>query len=247
MSSSSTDCRHASANRRPRHARRFDGGQQATRARIIPRIARPILPKDGFLRPSDEELLVRYRDSGRAEDFTELVHRYSGELGRYLARYLGDRAMAEDVVQDTFLQVHSKCGLFRNGWQAKPWLYALAIHRAVDTLRRTRRLRLIQSNHPLTDLRADEAGSLLELLASPKPGPLEELQERDRQQWVRDSVSRLPEALRQVLVLAYDQDLSYSEIAGLLEIPLGTVKSRLHTAISRMRTMAERYDKSGSL
>ena len=64
---------------------------------------------------SDEELMNKYREEGRAVLFNELVHRYERELYRYLARYLGDPTAAEDVFQNTFLQVHLKRGLFENG------------------------------------------------------------------------------------------------------------------------------------
>lgn len=202
--------------------------------------------RDDFHRLSDEDLLSRYRDARRPEDFTELYRRYSAELGRYLGRYLGDRAMAEDVLQDAFLQVHAKCGLYQDGWAAKPWLYAVAMHRAVDALRRARRLPAIRIDRPHSEDEDVETVALVDLLSSTEPGPLQKMQEQERRGWVRESVARLPEPLRQVLALAYDKDLSYAEIAGLLEIPLGTVKSRLHNAIARLRAMAERYEGAGN-
>lgn len=201
--------------------------------------------REGLAPTTDERLLGRYRDARRPEDFAELYRRYSGELGRYLARYLGDAALAEDVLQDTFLQIHAKCGLYRDGWPARPWLYAVAIHRAVDALRRSRRLPAIRLDAPHEAAGDDEPVSLLDALAGDGPGPLEELQEQERQRWVRESVARLPEPMRQVLVLAYCRELPYSEIAELLGVPLGTVKSRLHGAISRLRAMAERHDRAG--
>ncbi|MHC5537518.1 RNA polymerase sigma factor [Singulisphaera rosea] len=185
---------------------------------------------------NDEALLSRYRDAHRAGDLDELFRRYSGELSHYFARYLGDSAMAEDVLQDTFLQVHTKCHLYRDGWPARPWLYSIAMHRAVDALRRARRMPRIRFDQPVA---ADDPTTLGELVASDDLGPLEELQRQERQEWVRGALSRLAEPHRQVLVLSYYQGLSYAEVAELMDIHLGTVKSRLHTAISRMRTMAE--------
>lgn len=70
-------------------------------------------PADDLDGVSDEELLTRYREQGRPEDFDELIRRYEHELYRYLARYLGDASLAEDVFQNTFLQVHLKRGLMR--------------------------------------------------------------------------------------------------------------------------------------
>jgi RNA polymerase sigma-70 factor (ECF subfamily) len=82
------------------------------------------------------------------------------------------------------------------------------------------------------------AGNLIDLLMSSDTGPLAELQDRERQQWVRESVERLPDTLRQTLILAYHQDLKYREIAEILKIPVGTVKSRLHAALAKLQQMA---------
>jgi RNA polymerase sigma-70 factor (ECF subfamily) len=188
---------------------------------------------------SDEELMNRYREEGHADIFTELVHRYERELYRYLARYLGDPTLAEDVFQNTFLQVHLKRGLFENGRPFRPWLYAIATHQAVDSLRKAGR-------HPTVSLdqrvggggRESDAGNLIDILVSETGGPLADLQEAERQQWVRECIARLPEALRQTLILAYHQDLKYREIAEILKIPVGTVKSRLHAALEKLQQMA---------
>jgi RNA polymerase sigma-70 factor (ECF subfamily) len=174
-----------------------------------------------------------------------LYHRYSNRLGRCLTRYLGDASLAEDALQDSFLQLHRKRALYRDGCPARPWLYAVAIHRAVDTLRRARKLPMISLDGPPSDT-GEDAGSLIDQLAGAAANPLEALQNRERQQWVRESMDRLPEPMRQVLALAYDRELSYAEIASVLGTPLGTVKSRLHAAIGRLREMAERCDKVAS-
>ena len=83
-----------------------------------------------------------------------------------------------------------------------------------------------------------ESGGLIDLLISDEPGPLAELQGEERREWVRESVARLPETLRQTLILAYHQDLKYREIAEILKIPVGTVKSRLHAALAKLQQMA---------
>jgi RNA polymerase sigma-70 factor (ECF subfamily) len=122
-------------------------------------------------RPSDEELLCRYRDTRNPGDFAELVGRYAGALYRYLSRYLGDPALAEDVLQDTFLRVHAKCHLFRDGWHARAWLYSVATRRAIDTLRALRR----QSSTIDVELSDETYHSVVDLLATDEPGPLDEL------------------------------------------------------------------------
>lgn len=188
---------------------------------------------------SDEELMSRYREEGLEVLFNELVHRYERELYRYLSRYIGDPTLAEDVFQNTFLQVHLKRGLYENGRPVRPWLYAIATHQAVDSLRKVGR-------HPTVSLdqkagrsdRESEAANLIDLLVGEGSGPLGELQDQERIEWVRESVERLPETLRQTLILAYHQDLKYREIADILKIPVGTVKSRLHAALGKLQQMA---------
>jgi len=188
---------------------------------------------------SDEQLMSRYREEGRAPLFNELVHRYERELFRYLARYLGDPTAAEDVFQNTFLQVHLKRGLFENGRPFRPWLYAIATHQAVDALRKAGRHPTVSLDQRVNAARTEaNAGNLIDLLNSDQAGPLAELEESERQQWVRDSIARLPDALRQTLILAYHQDLKYREIAEILKIPVGTVKSRLHAALEKLQHMA---------
>src|SRR6478609_5781185 len=120
---------------------------------------------DPLSQVSDEDLLSRYRDEARTDDFNELVRRYERELYRYLARYLGDASLADDVFQNTFLQVHLKRGLYENGRPVRPWLYSIATHQAVDTLRKIGR-------HPTVSLdqRAktgeSEPSALVDLLVS---------------------------------------------------------------------------------
>jgi RNA polymerase sigma-70 factor, ECF subfamily len=195
---------------------------------------------------TDEELMNKYREEGRAVLFNELVHRYERELYRYLARYLGDPTSAEDVFQNTFLQVHLKRGLFENGRPFRPWLYAIATHQAVDALRKVGRHPTVSLDRRVSAARSEsDAGNLIDLLVSENAGPLAELQESERQQWVRDSIAKLPDALRQTLILAYHQDLKYREIAEILKIPVGTVKSRLHAALEKLQQMAKASKRIG--
>lgn len=187
---------------------------------------------------TDEDLLIRYRDEGRPSDFSALVHRYEKELYRYLTRYLGDASLADDVFQNTFLQVHLKRGLFEDGRPVRPWLYAIATHQAVDALRKAGRHPTISLDQR-TNKHDVDPSSLVDLLVSDVPGPLAELQGDERKEWVRASIARLPETLRQTLLLAYYDDLKYREIAEILGIPVGTVKSRLHAALAKLHEMAK--------
>src|SRR5689334_25228667 len=120
---------------------------------------------------SDEALLTRYRDAGRTEDFDALVHRYEPELYRYLARYLGDAAMAEDVFQNTFLQVHLKRGLYEDGRPVRPWIYSIATHQAVDALRKAGRHPTVSLDMRMGSGGESDPGALVDLLVGEGESP----------------------------------------------------------------------------
>jgi RNA polymerase sigma-70 factor (ECF subfamily) len=184
---------------------------------------------------TDEELLSRYRRTGDRSAFSELVHRYEGELYGYLRRYLGDAALAEDAFQSTFLQVHLKCDQYEEGRRVRPWLYTIATNQAIDAQRRNKRHRAVSIDR-LSQRRGAPDGLNLEMSASEEAAgyAMERTEDRGR---VRRAVSALPETLRCTVNLVYYQGLKYREAAEILEIPVGTVKSRLHAAVCKLNEM----------
>jgi RNA polymerase sigma-70 factor (ECF subfamily) len=189
---------------------------------------------DQFSNCSDEDLLARFC-RGQTEAFGALLRRYERELYGYLRRYLGDSDLAEDVFQNTFLQLYIKSHQYEKGRPVRPWLYTIATHQAIDALRRNGRHQALSLDQNQQELPDGEVRSLLELLETRGPGPLEMAQGEESRERVRASVDRLPEFLRQVVVLAYYQGLKYREIAEILDIPVGTVKSRLHAALVKLQ------------
>lgn len=182
---------------------------------------------------TDEELLQGYRDRGDSALFSELVHRYERELYSYLRRYLGDAEMAEDAFQAAFLQVHLKCQQYETGRAVRPWLYTIATNQAIDAQRRSRRHRMVSLDRSGAS-EGDDVGKLLDLLASNEPAPTAELGAAERREWLHQSVARLPQALADVVQLVYFQELKYREAAEALDIPVGTVKSRMHAAVAKL-------------
>ena len=183
---------------------------------------------------SDEDLIACFR-RGQREAFGVLVRRYERELYGYLARYLGDSSLADDVFQNTFLQLYTKLGMYTAGRPVRPWLYTIATHQAIDALRRGGRHQAISLDQEREDQLAADLPQLLTVLQSREPGPIDQVQGEERRQLVRSSVDQLPEFLRSVVILAYYQGLKYRDIADILDIPVGTVKSRLHTALLRLQ------------
>jgi RNA polymerase sigma-70 factor, ECF subfamily len=183
---------------------------------------------------SDEKLLFSYQAQGDRGAFEELVHRYEKELFGYLKHYLGNAEMAEDVFQQTFLQVHLKCQQFEADRKVRPWLYAVATNQAIDWQRRNRRHRMTSLDSQLGSHKQEEPNALVRMLDSSEPGPAEQTESAEGSVVVRRAIEELPEQTKQVVMLVYFQGLKYREAAEALSIPVGTVKSRLHAAIQKL-------------
>lgn len=194
---------------------------------------------------TDEQLLLAYRQHGNRPAFEDLVRRYERELYSYLRRFLDDQAMAEDVFQATFLQVHLKCDQFEEGRKFRPWLYTVATNQAIDAQRRNRRHRMVSLDRRNTEAE-DEVGALLDLLTSREAGPSSRMESHERRDWIRAAVADLPETLRTAVALIYYQGLKYREAAEVLNIPVGTVKSRLHTAVMKLNEAWNAAQPSGA-
>ncbi len=201
-----------------------------------PRASQPDLPKNW----SDEELILGYRSEGDRRAFDELVHRYERELYSYLRHYLGDEQVAEDVFQQTFLQVHLKVDRFEPGRKFRPWLYTVAINQAIDMQRRNRRHRMASLDKRLRTGAEEGPGALIDLLDGESAGPGELAEEAERSEEVRRAVDELPEPARQAVLLVYFQGLKYREAAEVMSIPVGTVKSRLHAALGKLTEVLSR-------
>src|SRR6516162_1977476 len=192
---------------------------------------------------TDEELFSRFC-KGEADPFDVLVRRYERELFGYLRRYLGDGTLAEDVFQNTFLQLYLKIGQYEPGRPVRPWLYTIATHQAIDALRRNARHQILSLDQKREDGSDGELRNLLDTLESRGPAPMDNVSAQERKEKVRAGVDRLPDFLRDVVILAYYQGLKYREIAEVLDIPVGTVKSRLHAALLKLQ---EAWSESPSL
>lgn len=190
---------------------------------------------------TDEQLLEAYR-FGDKTSFKQLVERYQRELFHFLVRFLGDRAAAEDVFQETFLQVHQSAEQFDLQRRFRPWLFTIAANKARDLMRS-------QARRPTNPLQAsispgsDEGGQFIDLMQSTAEMPSEPMEQEELQRLVQGTVMNMPDHLREILLLSYFHQFPYKQISDILNIPLGTVKSRLHAAVAyfadRWRTMNE--------
>lgn len=177
---------------------------------------------------SDEQLIELFR-SGNEDAFAQLVRRYERELYNFLLKFLGQSASAEDVFQETFLQIHLSASTFESNRRFRPWLYTIAANKARDLLRSQSRRPTIQLTGP--DEEAD-ISQLWDSLLQESTTPEQQLQVQQQQEFVRKVIGEMPGHLREILVLSYYNQLPYKELAEILGIPLGTVKSRLHSAVT---------------
>src|SRR5688500_2115592 len=179
---------------------------------------------------TDEQLLAEYRQGDRAS-FAQLMARYQRELYHFLVRFLGDRAAAEDVFQETFLQVHQSAEQFDLSRRFRPWLFTIAANKARDLIRS-------QARRPTNPLSAsispgdDDSGEFIDLMQSTAAMPDDSMQREELQELVKKTVMHMPEHLREILLLSYFHQFPYKQIGDILDIPLGTVKSRLHAAVA---------------
>lgn len=184
---------------------------------------------------SDEQLFEYYR---RGEDsaLRQLIERHQEELLRFLYRLTSDRAAAQDAFQEAFLQVHLSANSFDSSRKFRPWLFTIAANKARDMLRKRGRRPMLDLSAPVGSRSGggeDGGGTTyIDLMEVDIPAPDAAMDAEERDQQVQRVLSDMPLPLREILLLAYFQRLSYAQIAEDLGIPLGTVKSRLHAAVA---------------
>ncbi|MBN1124830.1 MAG: sigma-70 family RNA polymerase sigma factor [Sedimentisphaerales bacterium] len=178
---------------------------------------------------SDAELLDKYRQ-GEESAFREIVDRYKNSLYAFLRRFLNQRDLVEDVFQETFLQLYASRDTFDTERPLRPWLFTIAANKAKDALRKVQRHSSI-SLGAIADSGDVSVDDVVNILQSNKVTPDEELDTEERSRKIGEIIASMPENLRAILILAYFEQFSYKQMADILSIPIGTVKSRLHTAV----------------
>jgi len=173
---------------------------------------------------NETELVLKARDGDR-NAFNELVRIHAQGVMNVIFRMCGDAQVAEDAAQETFIRAWSHLGSFRVDSSLRNWLYRIALNTATDMLRKEK--------HILPGGIEDFS------LADPQPGPEGIYLQEERTALVQAAIQSLPDASRAVLVLKEYEGLSYREIADALDIPIGTVMSRLNYA---RRTLKEKLE-----
>ena len=187
--------------------------------------------KPALDKQSDAELFARYA-AGEEAAFRIIVNRYKHGLYVFLRRFLSHQDIIDDVFQETFLQLFTSRESFDTSLPLRPWLFTIAANKAKDALRKRQRTAAIPIG---TIIESEEMSfdDVLNTLTSDTTMPYEKLEKHEIAVSVRRIIANMPENLREILILAYFNKFSYKQMAHILSIPIGTVKSRLHTAVGR--------------
>jgi RNA polymerase sigma-70 factor (ECF subfamily) len=179
---------------------------------------------------SDENLIAAHL-AGDPAAFCELVRRHGDGVLGYLFRMTGNRSQAEDLFQETFKRVHEKAHTFRGGC-FKSWLFTIATRAAIDC-RRRKRLTVVSLDHAddCDEQNLSQAGVLVDDSAT---DPADELVKEEQKQQVREAIDMLPVKQRATLILAYYQQLSYTEVAQVMGCSIGTVKTQMSRALAAL-------------
>ena len=173
--------------------------------------------KDKF-KLSDEKLILRFQE-GDINAYNELVKRYKDRLLNFVFRYFNNREQAEDVVQDTLIKLYTHASYYKNIAKFSTWIFTIAKNNALTELRKNKRKQ--------TDSLWTDDGKVIDINSNDQT-----LDRRVQNEIAVDQLNKfldeIPENFRMAVVLRDFQELSYDEISKILEIPIGTIKSRIN-------------------
>ncbi|UCD39134.1 MAG: sigma-70 family RNA polymerase sigma factor [Fidelibacterota bacterium] len=178
---------------------------------------------------TDEELIAQFQ-AGNENAYLEIVARFKDRLFTFVYRFVGDRDLAEDLVQDTLVKVYTHRHAYREIARFSTWIYTIAGNLARTELRKRKR----RATFSMSTLGFGEKEYEL---PSEDYAPTKALEGEQTEKDIRMALARLPLHFRTVIILRDVQELSYEEISKIMKIPLGTVKSRVNRARLRLQEM----------
>jgi len=186
----------------------------------------------------DDQAVVEAVLNGQQHRYAELVDRYQTQIVNYVCRMLGNYEDAVDLSQDVFLKAYSALGSYRPQYPFPAWLFRIARNAAIDEIRK-RRLQTVSLDAPMEF----EDGSAAREVESSGLDPQDAYLGVEFAGRVSDAIDQLPEKYREPIVLRHAAELSYEEIAEALELPIGTVKTRIFRARDALRqTLGDLFD-----
>ena len=182
---------------------------------------------------SDQEVVVRARE-GREPAYRELIRRYERPVFSLIFRMVRDRELAEDLTQETFVKALNAVESYRPEFKFSSWIFKIANNAAIDHLRRRELQTLSLEGAPnAVTPEAIEATALQ--LRDRLESPLEELEARELGGQIESAIARLRPEYRSCILLRHVEGRAYEEIAEIMDLPLGTVKTYIHRARNELR------------
>ena len=176
-----------------------------------------------------DEYLLELALEGDGACFGELTERWQNRIFRFISRYVGSSEVARDLTQDTFIKAYQNLGRLSDHGRFSSWLYKIALNECRMRFRRGK---------SRVDVPYDEQAEL-ELERSQAPDPERQMQQRERAEVLRQAFQELPDEQRAVILMKEYQGLKFHEIAGILETPVSTVKSRMYLGLKTLRKLME--------
>jgi RNA polymerase sigma-70 factor (ECF subfamily) len=185
---------------------------------------------------SSDEIIVQRALTGDAEAFGEIVRRWERRIFALTYGILGREEDARDATQETFLAAFRNLRGFRGEAKVSSWLHRIAVNQCISRQRRSK----VRSESALDDEQDQNSGSF----ATPvRHSPAYLVEGRQETLAVRRAINGLPLELRQVVVMKEFEELTFREIAEVLELPLSTVKSRLYAALKQLQLRLEKFER----
>ena len=184
---------------------------------------------------TDEELIARFQQ-GDENAYVELVHRYRNRIMTFVYRFVGDMDQAEDLVQDTFVKVYTHRHYYKEIAKFSTWIYTIAGNLARTELRKKKRRKVTSLSQMGTEEKDYD-------LPAVQPDSGEMVQSEFLEQELQKAIESLPQHFRTVIILRDIQELSYEDISKIVEVPLGTVKSRINRARLQLQEALKEFRK----
>lgn len=169
---------------------------------------------------TDEELIARFQ-MGDVQAFDALVRRYKDQLLNFVFRFVGNRTDAEDIVQETFLRVYKNKHYYKEIAKFSTWVYTIAGNLAKTELRRRKRHKIFSVSNFVNEEKDYD-------IPDTEISPDRKVDETIKEDYIQKAIEKLPPKFREVIILRDIQGFAYEEISQILNIPLGTVKSRVN-------------------
>jgi RNA polymerase sigma-70 factor (ECF subfamily) len=186
---------------------------------------------------SDQEVVAR-AVAGQEAAFRELVRRYERPVFSLLYRMVRDRALAEDLAQETFIKVLNGIRSYNPQYKFSSWLFKIAHNAAIDHLRK-RELDTLSLDGSPRAASGDAARATAPQLGDRAASPLHQVEARELGAAIEQAIARLRPEYRSCILLRFVEGYSYEEIAEILDVPLGTVKTHIHRARNELRRSLE--------